>query len=68
MYSIEAAEFTRFCTTFFKANQQQKRFGQAFFDHFKLGRMNNTTLTDKIYNAASTEDAMKLIHQNFILE
>lgn len=65
--SIEKKAFDVFNEKFKAGEFGTQRFGQAFFDYFKLEKMNNTHLTNAIYNA-DLKTAKELIKENFSIE
>ena len=66
MYEIENAEFVKFTTEFFRKNYRGQRYGQAFYEHFKLDRMtSNRVLMNKIYEAPDYDSALTLIRKHF---
>lgn len=65
--SIEKAEYSAFINRFSKGEFQEQRFGQAFFDYFKMEKMNNQELTNAIYYADDAT-AKQLISETFNFE
>ena len=67
MTSIETAEMARFVDLFEAKNSPYDglRFGQAFYNHFKLERMSDQRMVNKIYSAADRKAASAIICQTF---
>lgn len=62
---IEEATYREFKKSFGNGNFGRQRFGQAFFDYFKLDRLKNKEQFDKLYNEPSTSVAVSMIRSLF---
>ena len=70
MISLENNAWISFCKMFRGGGFPHQRFGQAFFNHFNLHKMQNSVnkLTlDRIYNAKSEPEAVQHIFSMFQL-
>ena len=66
MISIERIEFSHFVMRYTLGEFGSQRFGQAFFNHFELHKMDKTNnpWLDELWEA-SIDDAMDIINEHF---
>lgn len=63
--SIEKKEFDEFLLKYRHGRKYRgQRLGQAFYDHFKLSKMDQSPALSKIYEAYG-DNALALIHETF---
>lgn len=61
---IEKAEYYKFHREWFNTSPQHLRYGQAFYNHFNLHKMNLQHQFNNLYNAGYLE-SIRLIHELF---
>lgn len=62
--TIEGAEYEKFLLSLGQPEYRHLRFGQAFYNHFKLREMVDKKIPDKLYNAGSDGEAHDLIRKH----
>lgn len=63
---ISEHEYSQFKKAFGARKHGDKRFGQAFFDHFKLEQHEKRACFDNLYNLDDLHGCVKIIRANFI--
>ena len=68
-FMIESNEYLKFEKMYFTDVFPALRFGQAFFNHFKLHRSNEITkdheINDILYNEPEITKCQEIIHRRF---
>lgn len=67
MMELEKNQYIDFKKNWEKGNYKALRFGQAFYEYFKLHKSNSLTDFDNLYNVETKEEALKIIHKNFLI-
>ena len=68
MLELEKAQYEGFKRNWEKNLYKGLRFGQAFYEFFKLHKSNaSATDFDNLFNVETEEEALKIIHENFII-
>ncbi len=65
--SLELIAFGNFVNNYYDGKCGTQRFGQAFWDYFKLDKMSNKERFGNLYNVEDDQKALQIINDNFVL-
>lgn len=63
--TIEEKAYSDFKKGYGEKKFGDQRYGQAFFNHFNLEKMNHKGRYDKLYNSTSITECVSLIRKEF---